>query len=367
MNSINLYSVSIQEAVSRLSNVKILCEAGDKYCANYCKKLNKDILYVDFNASGYISGNSVSSVIDKFKWNKDILIILNTEHCITGVHIDILSIVNLLVERKYKNVNILLYVSGQEHIIKNEDYIKKIMKLCMSASSKKIFDCAIYIEDIKILMTTKTFNSKDSKLISKNDFMAYLNKKPTIKCTVDNYVKYKQLFVEKLKKYMKVIPLVDYNSTYNESHTFVSVCVFNNNIKNNWLTLSIISTRNNLNSNRLDLPKDIIYSNDKSISFNSSLDGYVKKGFLKINFENITSISKVDNLLKMFISSIEKVIPSLKEEIVLYTKKISDASHNKKVRFSTRLYYNELIKKSGANKYKNGKPIGVLKKKSKYS
>lgn len=367
MNSINLYSVSTQEAISRLSNVKILCEAGDRYCTNYCKKLNKDILYVDFNSLGYINGNSISSVIDKFKWNKEILIILNTEHCITGVHIDMISIVNLLVERKYKNVNILLYVSGQEHIIKNDDYIKKIMKLCMSASSKKIFDCALYIEDIKVLMTTKALNAKDLKPISKNDFMTYLNKKPSVRYMVDNYVKYKQLFVEKLKKYMRVIPLVDYNSTYNESHTFVSVIVFNNNIKNKWLTISVISTKNSLSSSKLNLSKDIIFSNDKNIAFNSSLDEYAKKGFLKINFENITSISKVDNLLKMFISSIEKTIPSSKEEIILYTKKISDASHNKKVRFSTRLYYNELIKKSGANKYKNGKPVGVLKKKSKYA
>lgn len=367
MNSINLYSVSTQEAISYLSNTKILCEAGDKYSANYCKKLNKDVLYVDFNSLGYTNDNSIYSVINKFKWNKDILIILNTEHCVTGVHIDIVSIINLLVERKYKNVNILLYISGQEHIIKNDDYIKKIMKVCMNASSKKIFDCAIYIEDVKTLITTKTFNLNNSKVISKNDFMAYLNKKPSSKSIVDNYVKYKQLFVEKLKKYMRVIPLVDYNSTYNESHTFISVVIFNNNIKNKWLTLSIISTRNNLSSSKLDLPKDIIFSNDKSISFNSSLDGYVKKGFLKINFENISSISKVDTLLKLFISSIEKVIPSLKEEIVLYTKKISDASHNKKVRFSTKLYYNELIKKSVANKNKNGKLIGVLKKKSKYA
>ena len=37
--------------------------------------------------------------------------------------------------------------------------------------------------------------------------------------------------IEKLKKVMRVMPLVNYNDTYNESHTFISTTVFNNNIK----------------------------------------------------------------------------------------------------------------------------------------
>jgi hypothetical protein len=366
MNSINIYSVSIQEAISVLSNKKVLCEAGDRFFTAHCKKLNKDILYMDFNSLGCVDNNSICSIIEKFKWNKDVLIILNTVHSITGVHVDIVSIINLLVERKYKNVNILLYVSEQENIIKHDDYIKKILKICLNASSKKIFDCGVYIEACSTLITSKPLQCKS---ITKTSFMSYINTNPKVKSNVNNYIKYKQLFIEKLKKYMKVIPLIDYNSTYNESHTFISTVVFNNNIKNKWLSLSIISTKNNLNSCRLDLPKEFISSNDKSITFNSNLDKYVKKGFLKINFENISSISKVDNILKLFILSIEKIVPSFNEEIILYTKKISDTSHNKKVRFSTKLYYDDStpsIKKGGANKYKNGKPIGVLKKKSKY-
>lgn len=363
MNSINIYSVSIQEAISALSNKKVLCEAGDRFFTAHCKKLNKDILYMDFNSLGRIDNNSISSIIEKFKWNRDVLIILNTEHIITGVHVDILSIINILVERKYKNVNILLYVGGQENIIKHDDYIKKIIKICLNASSKKIFDCGVYIENCSTLITSKTLQCKS---ITKTSFMGYINANPKAKSMIDNYVKYKQLFIEKLKKYMNVIPLVSYNSTYNESHTFISTIVFNNNIKNKWLSLSIVSTKNNLNSYKLDLSKEFISSNDKSISFNITLDKYVKKGFLKINFENISSISKVDNLLKIFLLSIEKIVPSFSDEIGFYTKKISDTSHNKKVRFSAKLYYDENIKKGGANKYKNGKPIGVLKKKSKY-
>lgn len=363
MNSINLYSVSVQEAISTLSNKKVLCEAGDRFFTSQCKKLNKDILYVDFNNLGCVDNHSILSIIEKFKWNKDVLIILNTEHIVTGVHVDIVSIINLLVERKYKNVNILLYVGGPEYAIKHDNYIKKLLKICLNASSKKIFDCGVYLEECSILITSKTLQSKS---ITKTSFMTYINANPKLKSNIDSYVKYKQLFIEKLKKVMRVMPLVNYNDTYNESHTFISTTVFNNNIKNKWLSLSVISTRTNLSSSKLDLIKQFISSNDKSISFNSTLDIYIKKGFLKINFENVSSISKVDNLLKLFILSIERIIPSFNEEIQLYTKKISDTSHNKRVRFSTKLYYDNDIKKGGARKYKNGKPIGVLKKKSKY-
>jgi hypothetical protein len=113
--------------------------------------------------------------------------------------------------------------------------------------------------------------------------------------------------------------------------------------------------------------------NDKTISYTMSLDKYIKAGFCRIDISQYNSLNKLNLLVKNIIKSIEIIYPAVREGIKYYSYGSTPATStnnkkSKKVKFNSKIYSDDKKNKPDFNvkMYKNGKPVGILKKKSSY-
>lgn len=157
--------------------------------------------------------------------------------------------------------------------------------------------------------------------------------------------KYKILFLETLCKYMPVIPVSDYVKNYNLSYVNITAVVFPS--KPNVLCISFVSQKKQIRA--IKFCEHILVTNANVIDKN------IRAGFMSIDFSQITSVSKVNLLLKSLLSFLCEH-EETRDQIQLYSKKIINKS-NKKVRFSTRIYFNEDIPRPRKTTCK-----GILKK-----
>ncbi len=347
-------------------NKEIICEYGDKRLMAICKKYNSSIDWgkmLDISINGNIDKNSfLKNSKYSFRQNLKCLIMLNLEHSITKVHCDISGILS---DNSIISQTIVLYSDNL-----CSSYINKLLRLFISAfKNKRTYDLYIILKPINLCISISTQDLfLSNEIIKKVDAIEYLNKEfSNISKTISNSINFKKYFLDNMSNYLQVVPYSDYISSYNESYRFVSMIVFDNKILNKWLTISLINTNAHMPSSKLKISN----ISDKEIIFTNSLDKYIKNGFCSIDFSEISSISKCNNLIKLLLKSIENIYSEFSSEVKFFkgNGKINTNSKNKKVRFSSKLY-TDSNKNSNPSfnikKYKNGKPVGILKKKSSY-
>lgn len=207
----------------------------------------------------------------------------------------------------------------------SKDSVQRFLKI------KKDF----YFPELNIFKSIKKLQLPSVDL---NEFKAILNKLAPFD------PKYKSLFLEILRKYMLIISVDEYRRTYTKAYQNITGVVFAS--KPNLLCISFVSHKKQVRASKFN--DTIQYVNAPIV------DGNIKAGFMTIDFQRITSIAKVNALAKellVFLSG----SPLIKDQIQLYSKKITNKSE-KKVRFSSRVYFNDEIPRP---RIKNRK--GILK------
>jgi len=194
---------------------------------------------------------------------------------------------------------------------------------------------SFYFPDLNILKSLKKLPLPSVPI---DEFKGILDKLVTFD------QKYKLLFLDILKKYMLIISIDEYRRTYTKAYQNITCVVFAS--KPNLLCISFVSHKKQIRASKFS--DYVTYVNAPIV------DSNIKAGFMTIDFSKITSIAKVNALAKdllLFFSGSELI----KEQIQMYSKKISNKSE-KKVRFSSRVYFNDEIPKP---RIKNRK--GILK------
>lgn len=385
MISSNYYKCSEAELINNVFKGEMICEIGDKKLMQWCRKSSRTSVdwcrHLDIDKFGCISKDSFySSAILMKKNNSKFTVLMNSEHNITKIHSDVYGILND--SGISKKCDIILFLSSKENY--EGAYLTKLLKTISSCRRENntggnIF---VYLRDpgicIFIVNSNMVKNPLSScKSIKKIELVEYINEmsKNIFSASV---TKYKNIFVNIISKYIQVIPYSTYLDTYNESFRFTTIVIMDNRSANRWLTMSIVNTNKPISSSRLK----ICSISDKDISYTSTnnFDSYIKSGFCAIDFSDMTSVSKINSFVKELISSIEKIYPDILAEIKYYSQSTYKSKNEKKVRFSTKLYVNIIDSKSPVlsdsvskskpscciKKYKNGRPVGILKKKSRY-
>lgn len=138
--------------------------------------------------------------------------------------------------------------------------------------------------------------------------------------------KYKNLFLQSLSKFMPVITVTDYMVSYRPSHVNITAVVFPS--RPSVLCISLVSYKKQIKASKFC---------DLVVAVNANLiDRNIKAGFMTIDFSTITSVVKVNCLMKMFLSFIcsDEII---KDQVHMYSRRIVSKS-TKKVRFSSKVY-----------------------------
>lgn len=204
-----------------------------------------------------------------------------------------------------------------------------------------------YFTRLSILSTTAKLNLPE---ISQSKFLLDVAKLPA------SNEKYKQTFVDSLSKFMKVVPYETYKNNYSASFVHTSAVIFDNKDPR-WLSMSIICTRSRFVSTRFCT---LVAATASTVASVEAWPVLVKSGFFKIDFSDITSVAKTNEIVKQLIQYLLVKIPAISEEITLFRKAIPSCDKKKKVRFSSKVYYGQL--RTNVKFYKNGKPMGILKR-----
>lgn len=204
-----------------------------------------------------------------------------------------------------------------------------------------------YFTRLSVLATTTKLNLPE---IPQSKFLSEVSKLP------QSNEKYKQAFVECLSKFMKVLPYETYTNNYSASFVHTCAVIFDNKDPR-WLSMSIICTRSRFISTRFCQEVAATASTVASVEEWPIL---VKSGFFKIDFSSISSVARVNLLTRQLLQYICSRVPTAKEEISLFRKAIPSCDQKKKVRFSSKVYYGQL--QTNVKFYKNGKPVGILKR-----
>lgn len=389
MISSNYYKCSESELINNVFNSKseMICELGDRRLMQWCKKSSKSTVdwcrHLDIDKNGCISKDSFYSSAILMKRNSSkFTVLMNAEHFITKIHSDVYGI--LSDSAIVKKCDILLFLSTKENY--EGSYLTKLIRTVASCrkSNSASGNVFIYLREPGIcvfIMDSSIGKNPLSafKPIKKIEFVEYINEiSSTVLVGNASAMKYKQMFVDIISKYIQVVPYITYQTAYNESFRFTTIVIIDNRCSNKWLTMSIINTNKPISSSKMKIgefgDKDIAYTSTKNF------DSYVKSGFCVLDFSGITSASKVNSLVKNIISSIEKIYPDILSEIKYYCQSAHKSKNNKKVRFSTKVHVSLFDNKSSISssdlvgskpsfsvkKYKNGKPVSILKKKSSY-
>ncbi len=388
MISSNYYKCSESDLIRNVSENKrqLICELGDRKLMQLCKKNTNGAVdwrgHLDIDKYGRISLDSFySSVILAKRNNTSFTALINSEHSITKIHCDILNLVSdVNLSRK---CNIILFLSTNSNC--SAEYLSKLLKtVAVCKRNKNSVNIYIYIRELNVcvyIYDSSIIKNCLSKFesIKKVQFVECINSvSQKITSAIESCMKYKQLFINSIEKYISVVPHAEYMNSYNESFRLTTVVVMDNKIANRWLTISIINTLNPISSSKLKISE----VTDKDISFTATnnFDPYIKCGFCSIDFLNITSAAKVNSLIKQILLSIEKIYPDITKEIKYHNQSDRKSRNDKKVRFSSKIYITDINSNSSIDKdniggakpifsvkkYKNGKPIGILKKKSNY-
>lgn len=389
MISSNYYRCSESELINNVFNSKseMICELGDRKLMQWCKKNSKGDVdwcrHLDIDKNGCISKDSFYSSAILMKRNSSkFTVLMNAEHSITKIHSDMYGI--LSDPSVMKKCDIILFLSTKENY--EGSYLTKLIRTVVSCrrannASGNVF---VYLREPSVCIFIMDINIGKNPLsalrsIKKIEFVEYINE-VTSGAAIGNSsaMKYKQMFVDVISKYIQVVPYITYQTVYNESFRFTTIVIMDNRCSNKWLTMSIINTNKSISSSKMKIgelgDKDIAYTSTKNF------DSYVKSGFCVLDFSEITSASKVNALVKRIISSIEKIYPEILSEIKYYCRSAHKSKNDKKVRFSTKVHIslfdnNTSITSNGLSgskpsfsvkKYKNGKPVSILKKKSSY-
>lgn len=174
----------------------------------------------------------------------------------------------------------------------------------------------VYFLDLKILKTMDRMKLEPAQI---NDKLQYFNPK------------YKNLFIESISKCMNVIRVDEYKSNFYKCYQNLTAVVFPS--KPNLLCISFVSQKKQVKA--VKFIENIVYINAPIVDKN------IKEGFMTIDFTNITSVLKTNGLTKALISFL-CANHETRDQILMHSKKIPQCS-NKKVRFSSRIYYNNDI------------------------
>ena len=351
---------------------EILCEAGDRKLILLSKRLNKNLDssgLLDLNKNGSICKNSIP-----VKKPNRYIIFLNTENATTKIHIDISSILTI---SELRLSSLLLFVDNFDMKYLN-NLIKTIYKFSkdIGKNGNSVF---ILCKEIDVCIT---FNANKISLsnmhktlpnccLKKTEAVECINKYNIKTMIMDNekLINLKKEFISLMSKYFKIIPHQIYLDTYSESHRFISIVIFDNKVINKWLVFSIINTNIFMPSSKLGITP----FNDKTISYTMSLDKYIKAGFCRIDISQYNSLNKLNLLVKNIIKSIEIIYPAVSFLMIRQPQRSTPATStnnkkSKKVKFNCKIYSDDKKNKPDFNvkMYKNGKPVGILKKKSSY-
>jgi len=338
-----------------LKNGTVISSIGDKAAMNCLKKIKK-VKYLDISKLGDTSVDIINNTINNNCKTGCVKLIISLYSEITGVYCDITNIFSYI--KNKKNVECLLIVNSSIRDIVGGGMIKKINKLCADTSSYAYFKCINMLSENGNL---RNVIGRLSSITNNNTFVEKIIKQ------YEASRKIKSVLIERLSAIMPVIPLNTFYNTYEESHVFTTAVIFDNKGNNDIISMSIVSSRATINSNRLFAAmKEYILADSKTInSFAEHFQKDIKRGFVSFDISGITTIAKLSAFYREIVSCLSK-ISTFTEEVKYTTdsKKLSNTSHNKKVRFSTKLYEDSGPKSCYAKKYKNGKPVSILKKKS---
>ncbi len=223
----------------------------------------------------------------------------------------------------------LLTPPSGDILIVNDSGVEKFMK----------HPCVYFLE-LGVLKTNKklTINAAQVPI---EKFSRMVSKLPKF----DN--KYKNLFIDKISKFVPVATAKEYLNNFSEAYQNITMVIFEG--KPSVLCVSFVCHKKAFRASKF-CPQ-IIYTGADLIN------RFVKAGYMTIDFSGVTSISKVNDLLKLVLQNICKD-PVHIEQVKMHSQKMPKVSHSKKVRFSSRNYYNEQIPRPKPRK----SPIkGILK------
>lgn len=345
---------SIIKYVATASNKPhiLVSSTDDTHIISYCKTLEKngtiDLSIISLGEHGYIT----TTQILKYICAKTKLIIVPYVNIDLATINDIKSINTLAKEKNillYCNLN---YTFGRmiKYDIANIDFISISF---IYIDGPKDINLLIHKSDIKIdstINTTKHIEPILNSLLSISSFKMNSNN-------------YKKLFIKKLDEIFNLIEYTDYIKMYKPAITKISIVILNSNVNNidkYLLPIAIFSKDKSINNIHFKDIDNIFLPTFNTLTF----DDYIKKGYLIITFDNITSEAQVNKLLKSIVICIKDQYQHLIAEIkdtVIAKKKIAQKPKKTKISFDSKLTYDLMDSKNVQKPHNKKKIKSILK------